>query len=551
MKFSKYFEDASSQTVLQPERREFMRRTGLLTASLSLPLGLWQTVQADTTQAADPAKPATTAKPSDATKVSVSTDIVEMNAVDLANAIRTKAVSCKEVMAAYLAQIEKLNPQFNAIVSLQDSDALLKQAEEKDKELAAGTYHGWLHGMPQAPKDLANTVGIPTTQGSPILKNNLPKTDAIIVERARRAGAILIGKTNTPEFGLGSHTYNTVFGTTLNAYDPTRSAGGSSGGAAVALALHMLPVADGSDMMGSLRNPAGWNNVFGFRTSQGRVPYGPTGEVFYQQLGYEGPMGRTVTDLAWLLSTQAGYDVRTPLSINEDPKVFAEPLKRDFKDVRIGWLGDFNGYLPMEAGVLEVCKNALKTFETLGCTVEDVQPEYAMDKLWQTWLALRGFLIAGVAGPLYNKPELRAQMKPEAVWEVESGLKLTGAQVWQATVDRSAWYQALNKLFQTYDYLILPTAQVFPFDAKENWPKTVAGKTMDTYHRWMEVVIPGTLSGVPTIAVPAGFGGANNLPMGLQIMGKAQADLAVLQIAYAYEQASEWIHQKRPAALQA
>ena len=540
-------EDHASQATFQLERREFMRRTGLLTASLALPLGLLPSTpaQADTTTPTatpvDEAKLAPVAKPS--------SDIVQMDAVDLANAIRTKAVSCKDVMSAYLAQIERLNPKFNAIVSLQDRELLLKQAEDKDQELAAGTYHGWLHGMPQAPKDLANTVGIPTTQGSPILKNNLPKTDAIIVERARRAGAILIGKTNTPEFGLGSHTYNTVFGTTLNAYDPTRSAGGSSGGAAVAVALHMLPVADGSDMMGSLRNPAGWNNVFGFRPSQGRVPFGPTGEVFYQQLGYEGPMGRTVSDLAWLLSVQAGHDARAPLSIDQDPSIFTQTLKRDFKDVRIGWLGDFKGYLPMEAGVMDVCKTALKTFETIGCKVEEVQPDYPMEKLWLTWLTLRGFLIAGIAGPLYNKPELRAQMKPEAIWEVENGLKLSGAQVWQASADRTAWYMALNKLFQTYDYLVLPTAQVFPFNAQEHWPKTIAGKSMDTYHRWMEVVIPGTLSGLPTIAVPAGFGGADQLTLGLQIMGKAQADLAVLQLAYAYEQASDWIRQKRPAVL--
>lgn len=547
MATSDYLEGNASQQSFQLARREFMHRMGLLTIAMGLPTSLLTTVPVQ----ADSTKPADAEKPTDVVKLNGASDIVEMDAVDLANAIRTKAVSCKDVMSAYLAQIERFNPKFNAIVSLQDRETLLKQAEEKDKELAAGNYHGWLHGMPQAPKDLANTVGIPTTQGSPILKNNLPKMDAIVVERVRRAGAILIGKTNTPEFGLGSHTYNTVFGTTLNAYDPTRSAGGSSGGAAVAVALHMLPVADGSDMMGSLRNPAGWNNIFGFRPSQGRVPYGPTGEVFYQQLGYEGPMGRTVSDLAWLLSVQAGFDARTPMSIDQDPSIFTQPLQRDFKGIRIGWLGDFNGYLPMEAGVLDVCKTALKTFETIGCKVEEVKPEYAMDKLWQTWLILRGFLIAGIAGPLYNKPELRAQMKPEAIWEVENGLNLTGAQVWQASVDRTAWYMALNKLFQTYDYLVLPTAQVFPFDARESWPKTVAGKTMDTYHRWMEVVIPSTLSGLPTIAVPAGFGGADNLPMGLQIMGKAQADLSVLQLAYAYERASDWIHKKHPAVLSA
>ncbi len=462
-------------------------------------------------------------------------EIVEWSALELSSAIAGKKVSCKEVMQAYLAQIARLNPKVNAIVSLQDADGLLKQATERDAQLAAGQRMGWMHGFPQAPKDLANTAGITTTQGSPILKNNVPKTDAIIVERARKAGAILIGKTNTPEFGLGSHTYNNVFGTTLNAYDQTRSAGGSSGGAAVSLALRMLPVADGSDMMGSLRNPGGWNNVFGFRPSYGRVPFGPSSEVFYQQLGYEGPMGRSVQDLAMLLSTQAGYDRRMPLSIAQDPAMFTQPLKRDFKGARIAWLGDFNGYLPTEPGVMDVCQSALKHFETLGCTVDAVQPDYSPAKLWQTWLTLRGFLIAGIAGGLYANPALRAQMKPEAVWEVENGLKLTAADVYKASTDRSAWYQALDALFRKYDFVVLPSAQVFPFDAKLAWPKEVNGKAMDTYHRWMEVVVPGTLAGVPVLNVPAGFS-ASGLPMGLQIMGPAQADLAVLQIGHAYEQ---------------
>lgn len=363
----------------------------------------------------------------------------------------------------------------------------------------------------------------------------------------RRNGAILIGKTNTPEFGLGSHTYNTVFGTTLNAYDQTKTAGGSSGGAAVSLALRMLPVADGSDMMGSLRNPAGYNNVFGFRPSFGRVPFGPTSEVFLQQLAYEGPMARSVSDLAMLLSVQAGFDARVPLSIDQDPATFTRPLKRDFKGVRVGWMGDFGGYLPMESGVMELSRNALKHFETLGCTVEEAKPEFSMEKLWQTWLTLRGFLLAGIAGPLYANPQLRAMMKPEAVWEVENGLKLTAANVYEASANRTAWYLALHKLFGKYDYLVLPTAQVFPFDAKLDWPKSIGGKPMDTYHRWMEVVIGGTLSGLPVINVPAGFG-PTGLPMGLQIIGKAQADLAVLQMAYAYEQASPYT-QKRPSLL--
>ena len=472
-------------------------------------------------------------------------EITRWSALDLSKAIHSRQVSCKEVMSAYLAQIDRLNPKVNAIVSRQPPEDLLRQAEQRDLQLAQGQSMGWMHGFPQAPKDLANTAGITTTQGSPILRHNVPKVDAIIVERVRRAGAILIGKTNTPEFGLGSHTYNTVFGTTLNAFDQGRSAGGSSGGAAVSLALNMLPVADGSDMMGSLRNPAGWNNVFGFRPSFGRVPFGPTSEVFMQQLGYEGPMGRSVQDLAALLSVQAGFDARVPLSINQDPAQFARPLERDFKGVRVGWLGDYNGYLPTEPGVMATCEKALRHFETLGAVVEPVQPDFSMERLWQTWLVLRGFVGAGGAGPLYADPKLRAMMKPEAVWEVENGLQLSAAQVYKASSDRSAWYQALNKLYQTYDYLVLPTAQVFAFDAQQTWPRSINGKTMDTYHRWMEVVVGGSLAGVPTLAVPAGFG-PQGQPIGLQVMGRAQADLATLQIGHAYELASGYTAHRSP-----
>ena len=475
-------------------------------------------------------------------------DIIMADALTLSNWIAQRQVSCREVMVAYLDHIERINPKVNAIVSLQDRSGLLAQADERDKQLQAGQYLGWMHGMPQAPKDLAATVDIVTTNGSPIFKDYLPKQDAIIVERVRRSGAILIGKTNTPEFGLGSHTYNSVFGTTGNAYAPDLCAGGSSGGAAVALATRMLPVADGSDMMGSLRNPGAFNNVYGFRPSQGRVPYGPTSDVFYQQMGYEGPMGRTVSDLAMLLSTQAGFDERTPLSINQDPRQFAGQLQRDFKGTRIGWLGDFNGYLPMQAGIMELCQTALKSFQAIGCTVEAAQPDYSMEQLWQTWLTLRHFLVAGTAQGLYAKPELRAQMKPEAIWEIEGGMNLSAAQVYQASVNRSKWYESLRKLFQTYDYLVLPTAQVFPFAGSTHWPTEIAGRQMDTYHRWMEIVIGGSLAGLPVMNVPAGFNEAG-LPMGLQIMGPAQADLAVLQLSYAYEQATQWVQKHKPALL--
>ena len=476
---------------------------------------------------------------------SLPTRITDWDAVTLAAAIRSREVSCKEVMTAFLAQIDAFNPRVNAIVSLQDRDALMRQADERDAQLRRGERLGPLHGFPQAPKDLAATAGIVTTQGSPLFEGFVPQSDAIVVERARRAGAILIGKTNVPEFGLGSHTCNPVFGTTRNAFDPSRSAGGSSGGAAVALALHMLPVADGSDMMGSLRNPAAWNNVFGLRPSFGRVPYGPGGDVFTQQLATEGPMARTVADLALLLSVQAGFDARLPLSNAEDPAVFTQALQRDFRGARIGWLGDFDGYLPMEPGVLDLCTSALAAFEAIGCTVEAAMPDHPMQRLWQTWLTLRGFSVAGKLGAVYADPAMRTRLKPEAVWEIESGLALSAADVWRASADRSAWYQALAALFRTHDFLVMPAAQVFPFDAALDWPKEIAGRPMDTYHRWMEVMIAGTLGGGPVAAVPAGFG-PGGLPMGLQILGPAQQDRAVLQVAHAYEQASGHARHRPP-----
>jgi amidase len=301
-------------------------------------------------------------------------------------------------------------------------------------------------------------------------------------------------------------------------------------------------------MMGSLRNPAAYNNVFGFRPSFGRVPFGPAGEVFSQQLGYEGPMGRTVTDLSMLLSVQAGFDDRAPLSINQDPAIFANSLKRNFKGTRVAWMGDLKGYLPMEAGVLDICKNALKELESIGCIVEEAVPDFDPARLWNAWLKMRGFLVAGLAGPLYANPKLRDMMKPEVIWEIENGLKLTAADIFAASVDRTAWYMALRKMYQKFDYLILPSAQVFPFDASIHWPKEVAGKQMDTYHRWMEVVVMATMAGVPAISVPVGFN-ASGLPMGMQLLGKAQDDLSVLQLAYAYEQATGWVQKRKPELL--
>src|SRR5260221_6565598 len=290
-------------------------------------------------------------------------DTVMMDAGELAGTIRARKISCIEVMTAYLDHIDKLNPKVNAIVALQERADLIGQAREQDAALARGAPVGPSHGFPFAVKDLTPVRGIRTTMGSPILKDNVPAADSAMVARVRAAGAIFIGKTNTPEFGLGSNTFNPVYGITGNAYDQSRSAGGSSGGAAVALALRMLPLADGSDYAGSLRNPAGWNNVFGFRTSFGRVPADGR-DAWLPSMGVLGPMARDVRDLALLLSVQSGYDDRVPLSMDASPAIFQAPLETDLKGKRIAWLGDFNGAIPYGAGVLDLCRSALRVFES-------------------------------------------------------------------------------------------------------------------------------------------------------------------------------------------
>ncbi|KQP12631.1 amidase [Pseudorhodoferax sp. Leaf267] len=473
-------------------------------------------------------------------------DITEsFDATGLSQAIHAKQISCREVMQATLTRIDALNPKFNAIVSLRDANALLAEADAHDALLARGQSRGWLHGIPQAIKDLSATAGIATTLGSPLLQNFVPKEDGLMVQRIRGAGAIVIGKTNTPEFGLGSHTFNEVFGTTRNAYDPTRSAGGSSGGAAVALALRLVAVADGSDFMGSLRNPAGWNHIFGLRPSQGRVPMWPAQDVWTAQLGTEGPMARTVRDLARMLDTQAGYDPRVPLSLDDGAR-FAEGLGGlDARTVRIGWLGDLGGYLPMESGILDVCQQALKTLQSLGCAVEPTALGTPPEPVWDAWLVWRRALVAARIAPFVVQPANRAKIKPEALWEHDQAASLTGAQFAAASARRSAFYQHLLTLFAHHDFLALPVAQVWPFDASLRWPAEIAGRTMDTYHRWMEVVIYATFAGLPAISVPAGFD-TRGLPMGLQLIGRPRDDAGLLRLAALYEAAVQPLLQRRP-----
>ena len=464
-------------------------------------------------------------------------DLTDLDAHALSRAIHSRTVSCVEVMHAYLARIHRVNPRFNAIVNLAPDDTLLAQAGERDAELQRGASRGFLHGMPQAIKDAASAVGFPTTYGSPLMKAAVARVDSLMVERMKAAGCIVIGKTNMPEFGLGSHTYNALFGATGNAWDPTLSAGGSSGGAAVCLAQRLLPLADGSDFMGSLRNPAAWNHVFGLRPSQGRVPLWPVADAWVAQLGTEGPMARTVRDLAKLLSIQAGHDPRAPLSIAQGPQDFVPAPDASVRGARIAWLGDLGGHLPFEPGIAAACERALQTMADAGAVIEPL-PSLGvdLDRVWQAWLAWRRMLVAPrVAAALALPGATRTHIKPDALWEYDQAQSLTATEFMRASEMRTRFHVQMLSLLQRFDALALPVAQVWPFDLRNLWPPDIAGRAMDTYHRWMEVTLYATFAGLPAISVPAGFDAAGRLPTGLQLIGRPQGDAALLQLAAGYE----------------
>lgn len=474
-------------------------------------------------------------------------NLTDLDATALSQAIHSRTVSCQEVMQAYWERIERLNPQFNAIVNLAAREDVMAQALACDQALARGQSRGWLHGIPQAIKDTGHATGFPTTFGSTVLKTALPAKDSIMTERLKAAGCIVIGKTNMPELGLGSHTFNTLFGATPNAWDTSVSAGGSSGGAAVALAQRLLPVADGSDFMGSLRNPAGWNHVFGLRPSQGRVPFGPGADLWVDLLGTEGPMARSVRDLARLLATQSGFDARQPLSIRDRLDVTGlQHTPQALRGLRVGWLGDLNGHLALEDGILPVCDQALRVMENAGAVVLPTELGFDAQALWDCWLVWRRALVGPKVAALLQQPQARDQIKAEALWEYENSLQLTYMDFMQASQTRSAFYQHLLGVFSQYDVLALPVAQVWPFDVQQRWPQAIGTRRMDTYHRWMECTIYATLAGLPAISLPAGFHPTHGWPMGVQLIGQPQGDLQLLQVAAAYEAVcSDWL-QKRP-----
>lgn len=474
------------------------------------------------------------------------TDILARSALEQAAAIERGEISAEELMRATLAQIARLNGKANAIVSQRADDALLAEARDADAALRAGQRKGWLHGLPVAIKDLADAEGLPTSKGSPVLAGQVATQDSLYVARMKAAGAIVIGKTNTPEFGLGSNTFNPVFGATPNAYDEGRTCGGSSGGAAVALAMRMLPVADGSDMMGSLRNPAGWNNIYGMRPSWGRVPERPEGDMYLHPLSTNGPMARNPRDLAALLEVQSGPDPRVPFGLPKDG--FLAGIDAPVRGRRIAWPGDWGGAFPFDPGILDLCETALRGFADLGVEVEAIDPPFAPEALWQSWMDLRAFANASRLAPLYDDPRHRPQLKATALWEIEQGRNLTLAAVEAGSLIRSQWYARAAELLQYYDVIALPSAQVWPFPLDQEYPTEIAGRAMDTYHRWMEVMIPASLIGLPAISVPVGFG-ENGLPMGLQLIGAHGADAAVLQLAEAWHQATDWPNRRPPPGL--
>jgi amidase len=471
----------------------------------------------------------------------MSDELCFLPATELAQRIRRGDLSARELMQASLAQIERVNPKLNAIVSLYAEQAMV-QARAADEKQARGDALPPLHGLPVAHKDLFLTRGMRTTYGSPIYKDFVPDQSMLLVDRLQAAGAISVGKTNTPEFGAGSQTFNAVFGKTLNPYDTSKTCGGSSGGSAVALAAGMVPLADGSDMGGSLRCPANFCNIVGMRTSPGRVPVWPA-KTGWSTLGVEGPMARTVADCALMLSVIAGPDARSPIAIAEPGARFADTLSRDFNGVRIAWSPDLGG-LPVDARVSAVLTSQRTMFSELGCVIEEATPDFAdANEIFQT---LRAWQFELAYGELLDRH--RGQLKDTVIWNIESGRNLDGPRIGAAELKRTALFNRMHLFMQKYEFLILPVNQVPPFDAGQPYIVEINGVNMDTYIDWMKSCYFITVTGHPAISVPCGFT-PEGLPVGVQIVGRHQDDFGVLQLAHAFEQVTQLWKRRPPLAI--
>ena len=461
-----------------------------------------------------------------------------LSAIEMARLIHAKKLSAREALDAHLKQIERVNPKVNAIVTLV-AEMAAEAAAKADEMQAHKEMLGPLHGLPVAHKDLLETRGIRTTFGSPLYKDYVPTEDDIVVDRMRRAGAITIGKTNTPEFGAGSQTFNRVFGATHNPYDLTKTCGGSSGGAAVTLACGMAPVVSGSDTGGSLRNPAAFCNVVGFRPSIGRVP-NPKASFAWSTLSTSGCLARSVADLAFVLSTIAGPDSRAPLSINEPGEHFARPLDRNFEGVRVAWFKDLGG-VPFDPRVRTVVDQHRKTFDSLGCIVEQAEPDFAPAEI--SFRVLRAWNSANTYGArLKEHPDA---FKDTLKGEIEEGLRLSGMDLARAETAHSQIWRNFQAFLEKYEYFVLPTTQLPPFDINTPYPTEIAGVKFDTYIDWMKSCWYISATGNPAASVPGGFT-PEGLPLGVQIVGRDKADFSVLQMAHAFEQATEF-GKKHPA----
>ena len=460
-----------------------------------------------------------------------------LDATELARLVRSRAVSATEVLDAHLARIARANPALNAIVTLA-ADSARDAARGIDRALARGEPAGLLAGLPTAVKDLVPTAGVRTTFGSLVYRDHVPDQDALIVERMKAAGALILGKTNSPEFGAGSQTFNSVFGVTRNPYDPARTCGGSSGGAAVAVACGMAPLADGSDLGASLRNPASFCNVVGLRPSVGRVPIWPTANA-WASLSVYGPMARTVADVALMLAAIAGPDPRSPISLDEPGASFARPLARDLKGVRVAWSRDLGG-APVDPAVTMVLESQRHVFAELGCAVEEAEPDLA--GATEAFHVLRAHQFAQRYAPLLA--EHRDKIKATVVWNIEEGLKLTQQEIGRAEMLRTEIYHRAREFFERYEFLLCPVAQVLPFPVETEYPTEIGGVRLANYIEWLRTCYSITVTGHPAISVPCGFSDSG-LPVGIQIVGRARDDFGVLQIAHAFEQATQ-VGRRRP-----
>lgn len=456
-------------------------------------------------------------------------DIPFMNATELTALMQNGTLSVREVLTAHIERIDQANPHVNALVAM-DLDRAMDQAVQLDRQWNRNAERGPLYGLPTAHKDTLATKGIRTTRGSKLFATDVPDVDHIVVERMKKAGALTLGKTNVPEFGLGSHTFNDVYGLTRNPYDLTKSAGGSSGGAAAGLAAGMVAVANGSDTGGSLRNPASFCNVVGLRPTAGRVPSWPE-SAGWGRLSVKGPMARTVEDVALLLSVLAGPDPRSPMALETPGQSFAGPLSMDTAGVRIAWSADLNGSVPVEPEVVDALRPALQAFTDLGCRFEEAAPDLAgADAVFDT---LRAWQLEFSLGPLLDaNPHA---FKEDAVWNIELGRHLTGNDIGRAEIAQTSIHDTIRLFFERYDFLITPVSQVAPFDAGLPYPREINGHVMNNYLEWMRLPSIISVTGCPAISVPAAFNSAG-LPIGLQIIAPPRTEKALLQIAYAFEQ---------------